>query len=287
MNDWSYYDFVSSCCGAYSCISQLTQCGNSRLALIQRMHRGFDRDRLAVPRRTVVDDAPLPRHLQILIRLPAIEETVHIPADRILHVLVQNHIVPAGLGHALPQLRGLQPAPAVEHPHLAVQLVRPPARRQQQAVRRVRGRREHVLVRDAGVRAAAVAALGDEDNVLLALPVEQELAELDVLRQRAVVAVQPRRGRREDAPAQAVRLVVDGREAAVAGAGEGEEVAGGLRDDGQVQVGVFAAQGVDEDGVGVGAWGGGVVEVGARGVVLGWGGFGFGAGGHFGRRCGL
>ena len=70
------------------------------------------------------------------------------------------------------------------------------------------------------------------------------------------------------APSQAVFLIVYRGEAAIAGAGECDEVAGRLRDDCEVERRVFAAEGFDYNGVGVDALGGGVVEVGASGVVL-------------------
>jgi hypothetical protein len=118
------------------------------------------------------------------------------------------------------------------------------------------------------VRRITIATISDEDNIFLSLPVKKKLAKLDCLCQPALIAMQAGGWRHEAAPSQAVFLVVDRGEAAIAGAGECDKVTGRLRDDCKVERGVFTAEGLDYDGVGVDALGGGVVKVGASGVVL-------------------
>lgn len=121
---------------------------------------------------------------------------------------------------------------------------------------------------DVRIRRRSVATISDEDNVLFPFPVQKELAKLDCLRQPTLIAVQASGWRHKAAPSQAVFLVVDRGEAAIAGAGECDEVTGRLGDDREVERRVFTAKGLDDDGVGVDALGGGVVKVGASGVVL-------------------
>jgi hypothetical protein len=149
-----------------------------------------------------------------------------------------------------------------------MKLIGPLARRQQQAIGRLHRRRENILVGDVRVRRITIATISNKDNILFPLPVQKELAKLDCLRQSTLVTMQAGGWRHEAAPSQAVFLVVDRGEAAIAGAGECDKVTGRLGDDCEVERGVFASEGLDDDGVGVDALGGGVVKVGASGVVL-------------------
>lgn len=91
------------------------------------MHHRLDTDSLPIPRRTVVYHPPLPRHLELLIRITAAEEVVHVGDDLLLLALLEDHVVPAGLLDAVPELVAFLPEAAVEDPDFVVQLVVPGA----------------------------------------------------------------------------------------------------------------------------------------------------------------
>lgn len=89
------------------------------------MHHCLDGDGLSVAGRTPVDDASLPWHLQTLVRILAVKESVGIVDDVCLRFVVQYHIIPTGVADAIVQFRTLLPVTVIKDPDLVVQLVRP------------------------------------------------------------------------------------------------------------------------------------------------------------------
>lgn len=77
------------------------------------MHQRFNGNRLAIPCRTVEDDAPLPRHTKILVDVFTIEESVHEFGDCLLHILIQDNILPCRFLNLLIQVPTLLPEPAI------------------------------------------------------------------------------------------------------------------------------------------------------------------------------
>lgn len=63
-------------------------------ALEQAMHQCFDADSFPISCRPMKDHTPLPRNSEILIDVLTIKELVHQICDRLLHVIVQDHILP-------------------------------------------------------------------------------------------------------------------------------------------------------------------------------------------------
>lgn len=137
----------------------------------------------------MIDDPTLPRDLEPGVRVAGLEERDVVVDDGLLHPLVENDAIPRRAHDAAVQLGVLLPAPLVKNPHLAVQLVRPAPGRQQQGLggRALRG--EDVVVRPRRVRLGAVAAVDDVQDEVVAAPAVLEPAEVELLGQRAELAV--------------------------------------------------------------------------------------------------
>jgi len=195
---------------------------------VERVHHGLYADRLAIAGRAVVDDAPLPGDLELGVAVAPLEEGHVVGDDGLLHALVQDDVVPAGVLDAPVQLPALLPVALVEDPYLAVQLLGPRPGRQQQGVGLGRVRGEHVEVGDERVGPAAVAAVGQVDDEVDVVPAVQEAAVDEMVGQDADAAVEAARGRHVHLPGQRAgellaRLVVDGLVRGVAGAGVGQQ----------------------------------------------------------------
>lgn len=213
-------------------------------------------------RRTVVDDASLPRNLQPLVPLLAAEEFLHLADDTFLHAFLQDHVIPRAVLHTLPQLLVLAPNPAVEHQDLIVGLAPVLAGDQQKGVVGFGGGTEEV----GDIHIVVIVSADDiVQDVIGIRPCIDEAAELDDIGQSPVGARTASGGWDIAAPFQIGRdrllllrgcswtcFVCGGRNGfGVTGCGESKEVGIVGGGDGQVEARVCFSQGCDNERVGV------------------------------------
>lgn len=98
------------------------------------MHQSLDGDSFAIARKSVQDDSSLPRNCKLFVVFFTIEEALHISYERLLHVLVHNHILPACILHRRPQLLILCPAFLIKYENLIMDVFTPFGRRSDKVV---------------------------------------------------------------------------------------------------------------------------------------------------------
>ena len=67
------------------------------LSLEERVHERLQRDRFAITRRSVEDQAAFPRHAELAILGLRVKEAEHSTCQRLLHLVVQDDVVPLRL----------------------------------------------------------------------------------------------------------------------------------------------------------------------------------------------
>lgn len=224
------------------------------------MHHCFDTDGLAVARWAIIDDATLPWDLQLFVCLSAVEKVLHVSTQGLLHVFVEDHVVPAGLLHGIVQLSTLLPITLIKHPDFVVQLYTPLCSISDQLVYLVRIARKNVVVLDHRVVARAISTLSDVQYDLLVFPFVHELAKGENLSHEATPAVKSPSCRYVLAPFQAHAIhrvfgaILEWRGSREASRGICEKVQLSDRRDDQLELGILCAQRFDKYDIGVDAF---------------------------------
>ena len=151
------------------------QRGDRVIPIVERMHHGFDGNRLPIPRRAMENDAPLPRHTELLVPVFRTEEFGHFADDTLLHLRVQDDVFPVRLLNALPELGAVLPVSAVKDEDGVVDGVLPSAcRKQQLIIPDWRGPEEVAH----GAFVGTIRSIDGVENVLFLLPFVHPLPEL-------------------------------------------------------------------------------------------------------------
>lgn len=204
------------------------QARHAILPIQQRLHHGLDTDRLPVPRRAPINDSPLPWHLQLFVRVLALKEIQVILDKGLLHVSIQNDILPARSLDTLPQFPTLLPPSVIIYPNLIQQRVGPFPGGQQQGLGEVRRRSQDVVVLQVRVGRCTVAPVDDVQDEFLGLPFEEVLGKNDVFDQKAGRVVDASGGRDVGCCGQAGGVFVGGGTEVFGERGDGG-VAGGSK----------------------------------------------------------
>lgn len=111
----------------------------------------------------------------------AIVEVINGSDQILLHVFIEDNIAPFGLLDTIPQLMVLLPVALIKNEHRSVNTVGKTSSLEQELLGCVDGGRQDVLVADDRIRALAVTTLCNVDDILLTVPVDQELAKFDTI----------------------------------------------------------------------------------------------------------